>query len=35
LLGNPENNQPFSNQAEGFFIFQKYFIEKEGFFKNL
>ena len=30
-LGEPGNNQPFGNQAEGLFCFYKFFTEKEGF----
>jgi hypothetical protein len=33
LSGEPDNNQPFGNQAEGLFIFLNYFYKKEGFLR--
>jgi len=35
LSGEPDNNQPFGNQAEGLFIFLNYFSEKEGLLKPM
>lgn len=33
LSGEPDNNQPFGNQAEGLFYWN--FLKKEGFLKDL